>query len=232
MENIKKYWKEISIAIMFILLLLVSNCSHKLQGERSILKDQLKQEVDGVKIFKEKQKILFDSLSAENVKKDKRITELQENNKELDKKLENSAKKLTEKKKEIVKYTYVQSAEALKERYNTKAVVATNSSVNLLDSIPNLVIEELAERDNLAIDVETYRTKIVNKDEEIKLGNEKLLNKDLALASKQIETEKLDKALNTSLELNIKTEKQLKAQKVLKWIYAGVGATLGVLITR
>lgn len=217
---------------MFIALLLVSNCSHKLQGERNILKDQLKEEVDGVKIFKEKQKLLFDSLSLENTKKDKRISELQENNKQLDKKLENSAKKLEKKKKEIVSYSYTQSAEYINEYFQGLDAIPTEKSVNLELNLPNLVVEELEEKQFLEEAIYIKDSIIKNKDEEIKLGNDKILNKDLALASKQIETEKLDKALDTSLQLNKKTEKQLKVQKVLKWIYAGAGAFLGWQIAK
>lgn len=228
----KKYWKELCIVIMILALILVSNYSCKLQGERNILKDQLKDEVSKVKVFKQKQKVLFDSLFAENLKKDTRISKLQKSNEEIDKNLQNSVKKLAEKKKEIANYTYIQSAETLKERYNTKSVVATNNSVNLLDSIPNLVIEDLAEMDKLNLDVEDYKTKVANKDEEIKLSNEKLLNKDIEIASKQIETDILNKSLDISTKLNKKTQNQLRTQKVLKWVYAGIGATLGILIAR
>jgi hypothetical protein len=111
-------------------------------------------------------------------------------------------------------------------------VSATATSVNLEKDTPIAILDDLAEGDNCFYSLEVKDSIIKNKNEEIKLEKDKSLNKDLALASKQIETEKLDKALDTSLQLNKKTEKQLKAQKVLKWVYAGVGLGLGILITR
>ena len=253
--EIKKYWKEIVIAVLFIALLLVSNCSHKLQGERNVLKQQLKQEISDVKSFRESQKILFDSLSADNAKKDKkalvlqqdnkkkdgRIGQLQQSNRSLDLKLKKSAEKLIEKKIEIATYTNAQSADYINEYFQGLDAIPTEKSVNLEKNYPNLVVAELEEKKTLVEDVKDYKAKIenkdkelsetngklANKDEEIKLEKEKGLNKDLAFASKEIETKKLDKALETSLDLNIKTERQLNTQKVLKWVYFGVGVIGG-----
>ncbi len=258
---IKKYYiKEIVIAVLFIALLLMSNCSQKLQGERNVLKDQLKQEVDGVATFRKNQKILFDSLSAENKKKDTKIAELHQDNKKkdgkiaqlwqsnksLDTKLKKSAEKLVEKKKEIATYTYANSAEYINNYFKGTDAIPTEKSVNLEQTLPNLVVAELEEKKTLVEDVKDYKSKIenkdkelaftngklVNKDEEIKLEKEKGLNKDLALASKEIETKKLDKALETSLELNAKTEKQLLTQKVLKWVFIGIGGTVGYIAAK
>ena len=222
MEKIKMYWKEISFVVIVIILLSINSCSNnrqnQLEGEKKVLKEQLQQQKDGLKVFRKEQKILFDSLSAENTKKDKRITELNNSNNNLYTELSKSAEKLKKQKKDIASYTYKQSAEALNERYNTKSVLATSTSVNLQDSIPNLVIEELAEKDAQEYDLNTYRGLIKNKDEEIKLTQEKVLNKDLEIASKQIETEKLDIALKLSEDINKKSEKQIKALKTKNFI--------------
>jgi len=74
MGIIKKYTREITIVGLLILLLSVWTCSHNAQkvaqGETKQLKEQLKQQKDGVDVFRKEQKILFDSISAENTKRD------------------------------------------------------------------------------------------------------------------------------------------------------------------
>jgi len=87
MEKIKKYWKELTVALLLIALLTVSTCSHnsqmKAEGEKIQLKKELKEIKTKIAEAEKTTKVLFDSLSAEDAKKDKRIAELSKNNKEL-----------------------------------------------------------------------------------------------------------------------------------------------------
>lgn len=207
MEQIKKYWREIAIVALVIGLLFMSRCE---PDDIKSDKKELNKVLDGVKVIQAKHKKLVDSLKQEDAKKDAKITELKTDNTRQETIIAENKKQLKEKQKEITKYTYQQSAQYLAERYNTKAVSAEGSSVVLRDSVPNKVISELAEKDVLVTDVKNYNKIIDNKSTQIKLGEEKLLNKNLELASKDLEAKELEKGLNLSLDLNKKTEKENK----------------------
>jgi uncharacterized coiled-coil protein SlyX len=231
MEQIKKgyflqYWRELIIIVMAVaLLLLPSQCE---PDDIKADKKELNKVLDGVKVIQAKHKKLVDSLKQEDAKKDAKIAELETDNTRQETIIAENKKQLKNKQKEIAKYTYQQSAQYLAERYNTKAVSAEGSSVVLKDSIPNKVISELVEKDVLVTDVKNYNKIIDNKSSQIKLGEEKLLNKSLELASKDLETKELEKGLNLSLDLNKKTEKEnkkLKRNNTLK-TFAIIGASV------
>ena len=222
----KKYWREITIVALVIGLLFMSRCE---PDDIKADKKELNKVLDGVKVIQAKHKKLVDSLRQEDTKKDAKIAELKTDNTRLETTIEENKKQLKNKQKEITKYTYQQSAQYLAERYNTKAVSAEGSSVILRDSIPNMVISELAEKDVLVADVKNYNKIIDNKSAQIKLGEEKLLNKNLELASKDLEAKELEKGLNLSLDLTKKTEKEnkkLKRNNTLK-TFAIIGASVG-----
>lgn len=222
MEKIKQYWKQISVAIVFIALLTVSTCSHnaqmKAEGEKIQLKKELKEIKTQIAESEKATKVLFDSLSAEDAKKDKRIEELAKSNKRL---LDNQIareKELRKEKEKVAKYTYAQSAQVLNERYKTDAVKATDTSVNLSKDIPNKVITELVEKDACEKDSADKDATIINKDEQIKLEQEKTLSANLKTASVQVEKGLLKDGLQTAEEINKKSEKQIKSLKTKNFV--------------
>jgi uncharacterized coiled-coil protein SlyX len=231
MEQIKKgyflqYWREIAIVALIIGLLFMSRCE---PDDIKADKKELNKVLDGVKVIKANHKKLVDSLKLEDAKKDAKIAELETDNTRQETIIAENKKQLKNKQKEIAKYTYQQSAQYLAERYNIKAVSAEGSSVVLRDSIPNKVISELVEKDVLLEDVKNYNKIIDNKSTQIKLGEEKLLNKSLELASKDLEAKELEKGLNLALDLKNKIDKENKKLKrngtikTLAIIGAGVG---------
>ena len=231
MEQIKKgyflqYWREITIVLLLIFSTVLIQCE---PDDIKTDKKELNKVLDGVKVIQAKHKKLVDSLKQEDAKKDAKIAELEIDNTRLETTIAENKKQLKNKQKEITKYTYQQSAQYLSERYNTKAVSAEGSSVVLRDSVPNKVISELAEKDVLVADVKNYNKIIDNKSTQIKLGEEKLLNKSLELASKDLEAKKLEEGLNLSLDLTKKTEKEnkkLRQNNTLK-TFAIIGAGVG-----
>ena len=231
MEQIKKgyflqYWREITIVLLLIFSTVLIQCE---PDDIKADKKELNKVLDGVKVIQAKHKKLVDSLKQEDTKKDAKIAELKTDNTRLETTIAENKKQLKNKQKEITKYTYRQSAQYLAERYNTKAVSVEGSSVVLRDSVPNKVISELAEKDVLVADVKNYNKIIDNKSTQIKLGEEKFLNKSLELASKDLEAKKLEEGLNLSLDLTKKTEKEnkrLKRNNTLK-TFAIIGASVG-----
>ena len=222
MEKIKQYWKQISVALVFIVLLTVSTCSHnaqmKAEGEKIQLKKELKEIKTQIAESDKATKVLFDSLSAEDAKKDKRISELTKSNKQLLDSQIAREKELRKEKERVAKYTYAQSAQVLNERYKTDAVKATDTSVNLSKDIPNKVITELVEKDACEENSADKDLTIINKDEQIKLEQEKTLSANLKTASVQAEKELLKDGLQTAEEINKKSEKQIKSLKTKNFV--------------
>lgn len=222
MEKIKQYWKQISVALVFIALLAVSTCSHNSQMKAEGEKIQLKKELSEIKtqIAKAEKatKFLVDSLSAEDNKKDKRIIELNKSNKQLSDNQVEREKRLKKQKEKIAKYSYAQAAQVFKVEYKTEAVVATETSVNLGEDIPNRVLADLAEKEVCEKDSADKDKTIENKDEQIKLEQEKTLNANLKTASVQVEKELLKDGLQTAEEINKKSEKQIKSLKTKNFI--------------
>ena len=224
------YWREPVILVLFVGLLFAHKCE---PDDLKSDKKELNKVLDGVKVIQKRHKILVDSLKTDNLKKDKLITELRTNTTILETTIINNKKALKEKQKVIIKYSIQQSAQYIADRYKTKSVTTENNSVVLRDSVPNQIISELEEKDALEQDTYDYLKIIDNKNGEIKLGEGKLLNKDLELASKNIEAEVLQTGLNKSLDLNIKTEAALKRSKngnTWKWVGIGAAAVGGFFI--
>lgn len=218
---IKKYLKEIIIAALIILLLSISYCSHNqqkiIEGEKMQLKEQLIKEVDGVKIYRKEQKLLFDSISLAEKVKEKRISELNMSNQQLNASLKNSQKELEQKKNSYENKSFEQLAQVFRE-IGYKDIESTNTSVNLLNYTPMEVLDDLAEGSACFKDLDTNKSIIKNKDEEIVLIQEKVLNRDLQIASKQVETEKLDAALKLSEDINSKSEKEIRKLKTKNFV--------------
>ena len=230
MNMLKKYWREVALVGLVIVLLFMSRCE---PDDIRTDKQELNKVLDGVKVIQKRHKILVDSLKMDNLKKNKLITELRTNTAILETTIINNKKALKEKQKAITKYSIQQSALYIADRYKTKSATAENNSVVLRDSVPNQIISELEEKDALEQDTYDYLKIIDNKNGEIKLGEGKLLNKDLELASKNIEAEALQTGLNKSLDLNIKTEAALKRAKngnTWKWVGIGTAAVGGFFI--
>lgn len=223
--NIKKsvstYTREIVIAGLLILLLSVWTCSHNAQkvaqGETKQLKEQLKQQKDGVEVFRKEQKILFDSISLAEKLKDQKINSLHNSNMQLNQKLINSQKELEQKKQSYKNKSFEQLAQVFRES-GYKDVTATINSVNLEKDTPVAVLEDLAEGLNCFTDLRTKDSIISNKDEEIKVVNEKVLSRDLKIASKQIETNKLDGVIKTQDEVNKSLSKENRNLKTKNFL--------------
>ena len=232
MTILKKYYRELFIVGLVIALLFMSRCE---PDDIKADKKELNKVLDGVKVIQKRNKFLVDSLNTDNAKKDKLITELRTNTTILETTILNNKKALKEKQKAITKYSIQQSAQYIADRYKTTSVSAENNSVILKDSVPNQIISELEEKDALEQDTYDYLKSIDNKNGEIKAGEGKLLNKDLELASKNIEAEALQTGLTKSLDLNIKTEAELKRAKngnTWKWVGMGAAAVGGFFIGR
>ena len=239
----EKYWKEISVALVVIVLLTITTCSHNSQmkdeGEKIQLKKELKETKAKITEAEKATKALMDSLSLEDAKKDKRIVELNISNSRLLDSQKLREKELRKEKEKIAKYSYTQVEDFLSQRYETIDVKATESSVNLYKETPKLVVAELVEKDYMALDLQDKSKVIVNKDEQIKLEQEKTLNANLKVASVQAEKVLLKDGLQTAEEINKKSEKQIKSlktknfiNKILVPISLGVGVFTGILITK
>lgn len=222
MEKIKQYWKQISVALVFIALLTVSTCSHnsqiKAEGEKIQLKKELSEIKTQIADAEKATKALVDSLSAEDAKKDKRIAELTKSNKQLIDSQVAREKELRKEKERIAKYSYAQAAQAFRVEYKTQAVVATEASVNLGEDVPNRVLADIAEKEVCEKDSADKDTTIKNKDEQIKLEQEKTLSANLKTASVEVEKALLKDGLQTAEDINKKSEKQIKSLKTKNFI--------------
>lgn len=222
MEKIRKYWKEIIIPILFIGLITVSTCSHnnqlRIEGEKVQLEKDLKEIKTQIAEAEKSTKKLLDSLSEEDIKKDKQIAKLNKSNKQLADRQKLREKELEKEKEKIASYSYTESAQMLSTRYNTEAITATETAVNLGEDIPNKVIIELAEKDVCYENSADKDKTIENKDEEIKLEKEKTLNANLKVASIQVEKELLKDGLQKSEEINKKSQKQIKSLRAKNFV--------------
>lgn len=218
----KQYWKEIGIVVAVITVLTVSTCSHnnqlRIEGEKVQLGKDLKETKTQIAEAEKVTKALVDSLSAEDDKKDKRIVELKKSNKQLVDRQNLREKELRKEKEKIAEYSYAQAAQVLSTRYNTEAITATATSVNLGEDVPNKVVTELVEKDACKESSTDKDKTIKNKDEQIKLEQEKTLSANLRLASVQVEKGLLKDGLQTAEEINKKSEKQIKSLKAKNFV--------------
>jgi len=216
METIKKYWQY--FVILILVLLLINTCSKTNNNNDEVeikvkqLSKQLKISTDSLIKFREKQTVLFDSIFLAEKIKNKKIIELKNINNSLEKQLKILQEKLKQKKESFKNKTYQQLAEIFKQN-GYKDVTATNNSVNLEKDTPEEILDNLAEGDNRLLDLQIKDSIIKNKDSEINLVNEKVLDRDLQLASKQIEIEQLDNSFKISREINKKQEDENKKLK-------------------
>ena len=214
MEIIKKYWQY--FVILILVLLLINNCSKTDNNDNEVkvkqLSKQLKISTDSLVKFREKQTVLFDSIFLAEKIKNKKIIELKNINNSLEKQLKILQEKLKQKKESFKNKTYQQLAEIFKQN-GYKDVTATNNSVNLEKDTPEEILDNLAEGDNRLLDLQIKDSIIKNKDSEINLVNEKVLDRDLQLASKQIEIEQLDNSFKISREINKKQEDENRKLK-------------------
>lgn len=212
METIKNYWEYIMILILVLLLL--NTCSEKNSKKTEIkqLNEQLKQSITKLSTFREKQTVLFDSIFLAEKIKNEKIKKLQKSNTDLEKQLINSHKKLEQRKQTFRNKNYEQLAEVFRE-IGYKDVTATNNSVNLEKDSPIEILDNLAEGDNCFYDLKMKNNLLKNKDLELKLTQEKVLSRDLQLASKQFEVYNLEENIEISREINEKQEDENKKLK-------------------
>lgn len=209
METIKKYWKY--IIVFMLVLLAVETCSKNDSKEQEIkqLSEQLEESTNGLKQIRKKQTVLFDSLFLLDKFKNEKIAELRKSNEQLYQQLQISRKNLEQRKQTFRNKNYEQLSKIFIEM-GYKDVTATNNSVNLEKDSPIEILDNLAEGDNCFYDLKTKDSLIKNKDEQIKLTQEKVLNKDLQLASKQFEVDNLEENIEISRKINEKQEKENK----------------------
>lgn len=218
---IKQYLREIIIVGLTLLLLSAVTCSHNSQkvaeGEKKQLEEQLKKEVNGVKVFREQQKILFDSISFAEKLKDKKIAELHNSNEKLNEQVKIRQKSLEEKKKELVGKSFEQLAQVFRE-LGYEDTRSTPTSVNLEKDAPISVLEDLTEGINCFEDLRDKNEIIANKDEEIKVVNEKVVDVNLKFMSKSEEVDKLNSFAKTQEEIIKKDNKIIKRLKTKNFI--------------
>lgn len=231
-----KYTREVIIAVLIIALLSLGYCHHTTNSiPVSIKSDKkdLKKALDGVKIIQDNHKKLVDSLRREDLIKDQKISELRASNIRLETIISTREDQLKNRKKEVSKYSMTQHAAFIADRYNSKTLVsAEENSLRIKDSIPKKIVLELLEKDVLVLNEVSYKKIISLTNDQYKLAEEKLINKNLELASKELEAQALQDGLNKSINLNTKTEAELRrakrsgALKTFVIVGAGVGGFL------
>lgn len=238
----KNYCKEIVIGVLIIVLLFVgrytNNRQNVLQGEKNVLKEQLKKSTKSLNTFREQQKVIFDSIFLAEKVKNKRMEQLNKNNKQLAESIDKSKKELQIKKDSYKNKSLEQLANVFKEQ-GYENVTFDNISVRLQEYSPVAVLDDLAEGVNCFEDLKSKDNIIKNKDEELEIIQSKVYNRDFLLISKQQEIEKVNISLKLLDELNIKSDKQIKSlkinnivNKILVPVSLGVGLFVGYKITK
>lgn len=175
-----------------LLLLVVHNCAnnrqHELEGENIQLKDQLQKQKDGLIIHEKYRKHLKDSFSREikKINEEKKI--LTKNNLNLKNKVVSLQSKLKKDKETIKNLSKKAIADTINKRYNVTSTTYTDNSVTVKDEVPNKIVSELTEKDEL--------------EKETKIKDEMLQNKDSII-------EKQDKVIEIQTTENIEAEKTI-----------------------
>lgn len=232
MEVIKKYWYYVVIVgfIISTIYTCTNNKEYELRGQVKELNKQLEKSTKGLQEFRVKQKNLFDSISVAEKIKNSRLSELKKSNDDLNKQLDSSRKKLEQTKQAFRNKTYEELAKVFKES-GYKNITSTNNSVNLEKDTPVNVLEDLVEGKNCSEDLLIKDSIIENKNEEIKIVNEKLVNRDIQIESKNQEALKLDESLQISREINKKQEKENRQLRKKNFLTKYVITPLAVLAT-
>lgn len=237
-EKIKEY--TIYVGMFVCVLLSTMKCSedatNRVKGEVDLLEKQYKRKIELINTEKNKVKKLKDSLHIDNSKKDSEIAKLKSENKVLDDKITALTAKHKGDIAKVRNYTYDESVKFLVNRYNSpNSISNTNKEMVLRDSIPNLVVKDIVERDfmeqraafteekldNLYFEVGVLEKKVVNKDLEIETINELSLSKDGALISAE--------------ELNKKYKKEnrnLRLGNTITKVLVGVAFAVGFIIAK
>lgn len=231
-----KYWKIIVVAVV-VLLIALNGFSYRqtliLEGERNQLKKELSSKQDEVVIIQEINKNVVDSLNKVAVKRDKKIEALSKENARLYANQAKRDKELEEAKEKIASYTFEQSAKEFRQIYKTKSVTFTETSVNLESTIPNKVLSDLAEGEACKETVLDKDQVIKNNIQEIALEKERTSDANLKTSLVVREKDKINEALGISIDLNKKSEKQIKKQKnqlFLGKVFTVLGAIGGFII--
>lgn len=237
MEQINKFKWWIIAGIIIVILFCVDSCVGKqidqLHGENKILKEQITQAKDGLKVSKQERLRLKDSIRAENAKKEQKI-------KEQDKVIAESKDRIailerkTSKAKEIAKNkSYEAVADTLNVIYGGKNAVATANSVDMKSSLPNQILETIIDANECSEIVKEKDIQLVAKDSVIGIKDGQLKDSALNLFSAEKEIKKheeLDK-LQTDLNKNLEKEnKKLRTKSWINKILIPVGVTIGAFV--
>lgn len=237
MEQINKYKWWIVAGIAVFILFSAKSCTQRqidqIRGENKILKEQVTQAKDGLKIANIERLRLKDSIRVENVKKEQKI-------KEQAKIITESKGRIailernTSKAKQIAKNkSYEAVADTLNVIYGGKNAVATSNSVDMKGGLPNQILETVIESNSCQDIIKEKDIQLVAKDSVITVKDNQLKDSSVLLFSAEKEIKKheeLDK-IQTDFSKNLEKEnKKLRTKSFLNKILIPVGVAVGAFV--
>lgn len=208
-----KDWKKALIVVGIFLLFTFGlqnwndNRLNVLKGEYNIISEQYESQKENVKSLELKRKKETDSLTKENLslKQSRKDSETRYNRLEAE---YNSRKKEYAINRERVKnLNNIEIAQELNDIYKTKDAVATDTSVNLNNNLPNHVLQTISDANECQQDIVTREKQIAEKNIQLDATKEELANTQVMLNSAN-NTIKADKVLKDAGEKNIENLKE------------------------
>lgn len=233
-EIINKYkWYTVGIIILLIFFSAkscVRTQTDELHGKNKQLEVQIKKLKDGVTTLEASRLRIKDSTDSENNRRRKE-------RKELEKKVLASAERIkqlerdnSKTKSKIRSMSLEEKAKELNETYGSKDATATSNSIDIKGSMPNLILETIADANTCSEIVKEKDGQLVIKDSlnsSLSKDN-KAISFSLFSAEKSIkgfkELNQLQGELNTSLQ---KENKKIRVKNTLNTILIPVVAILG-----
>jgi hypothetical protein len=234
-EIINKYkWYAVGI-ISLLIFFSAKSCIRtqidELHGKNKQLEVQIKKLKDGVTTLEARRLRTKDSINSEN---DKRRKE----RKELEKKVLASAERIkqlerdnSKTKSKIKNMSLEEKAKELNDTYGSKDATATANSIDIRGSMPNLILETIADADTCSEIVKEKDSQLVIKDSlNSSLSKDKnALLFNLFSAEKSIkgfkELNQIQEEFNTSLE---KENKKIRVKNTLNTILIPVVAVISI----
>lgn len=224
---------KIGLVSVIVFLLFFAKCQSdslaRLKGEETVLREQIKTAEDGLAVFEENRLREKDSLTTENDKKEKEIERLKKEAEDSQLAVAKIKNQLKKDKKRIKNMSYKEVAKDLNKIYKTDSVIATETSVNMSDSIPQKVLSDVVEKDALQKEVAEKDKQLESKDNTIVELEDINFNQTTMLisAEEQIKKEKENSELKDKLNENLtKQVKKPRVGQILIGVAAGVIGTL------
>lgn len=237
METIKIYKNWIILGIIILILFLFRDCNstqyNQIRGENTILKEQIVQAKDGLRLSKQERLRLKDSIRAENVKKEQKIKELLQIVVASNDKIA-FLQRQTSKAKEIAKNkSYQAVADTLNVIYGGKNATATVNSVDARGDLPNRILETIIDANECSEIVKEKDVQLQAKDSVIVVKDSQIKDSSVLLFSAEKEIKKhedLDK-IQTDFSKNLEKEnKKLRTKSWLNKILIPASTVLGAFI--